>query len=98
MCEHEYANREKNHKKYHMGLVTRQGAEKSLQNVTAEHFKQHYPVPPKPLDTSLTCKVKMYHNSIYIAGMILDIIDKLHMNRILLFKVVIYIVISQYIF
>ena len=70
MCEQEYANREKNHKKYHMGLVTRQGAEKSLHNVTSEHFKQHYPVPPKPLDTSLTCKVKMYHNSIYIAGML----------------------------
>ena len=68
MCEQEYANREKNHKKYHMGLVTRQGAEKSLQNVTAEHFKQYYPVPPKPLESMLTCKVKMYHNSIYIAG------------------------------
>ena len=51
-----------------MGLVTRQGAEKSLQNVTAGHFKQYYPVPPKPLETMLTCKVKMYHNSIYIAG------------------------------
>ena len=72
MCEQEYANREKNHKKYHMGLVTRQGAEKSLHNVTSEHFKQHYPVPPKPLDTSLTCKVKMYHNSIYIAGKYLN--------------------------
>ena len=68
MCEQEYSSREKNHKKYHMGLVTRQGAEKSLQNVTAGHFKQYYPVPPKPLETMLTCKVKMYHNSIYIAG------------------------------
>ena len=68
MCEEEYRDRQKNHKKYHMGLVTRQGAEKSLQNVTAEHFKTHYPVPPQPPETSLKYKVKMYHNSIYIAG------------------------------
>ena len=68
MCEQEYKNREKNHKKYHMGLVTRQGAEKSLQNVTAQHFKSYYPVPPKPPETALKYKVKMFHNSIYIAG------------------------------
>ena len=51
-----------------MGLVTRQGAEKSLQNVTAQHFKSYYPVPPKPPETALKYKVKMFHNSIYIAG------------------------------
>ena len=33
-----------------------------------EHFKTHYPVPPKPPETALKYKVKMYHNSIYIAG------------------------------
>ena len=70
MCEEEYKNRAKNQKKYHMGLVTRQGAEKSLQSVTSQHFKCHYPVPPKPPETALRHKVKMYHNSIYIAGML----------------------------
>ena len=68
MCKDEYEKRAKNHKKYHMGLVTRQGAEKSLQGVTSEHFRHHYPVPPKIPETPLSYKTKMYHNSIYIAG------------------------------
>ena len=68
MCEEEYNNREKNHKKYHMGLVTRQGAEKSLQTVPSKHFKAHYPVPPNLSQALLKYKVKMYHNSIFIAG------------------------------
>ena len=76
MCEEEYKNRAKNHKKYHMGLVTRQGAEKSLQNVTSEHFKRHYSVPPKAPETALRHKVKMYHNSIYIAGTFYNIFIK----------------------
>ena len=68
MCEEEYNNREKNHKKYHMGLETRQGAEKSLQTVPSKHFKAHYPVPPNISQALLKYKVKMYHNSIFIAG------------------------------
>ena len=68
MCEGEYKQRQKLHKKYHMGLVTRQGAEKSLQTVTAQQFKLHYPVPPKPSGVELKYKIKMYHNSIYVAG------------------------------
>ena len=73
MCKREYEKRAKNHKKYHMGLVTRQGAEKSLQGVTSEHFRCHYPVPPKISETSLSCNIKMYHNSIYIAGTLSNI-------------------------
>lgn len=51
-----------------MGLVTRQGAEKSLQTVPSKHFKAHYPVPPNISQARLKFKVKMYHNSIFIAG------------------------------
>ena len=68
MCEEEYRNREKNHRKYHMGLVTRQGAEKSLQTVTSQLFKLHYPVPPTSPRKALNYKVKMSHNSIFVAG------------------------------
>ena len=55
-------------KKYTMGTMTRQGVEKSLSEVTAAAFKRNYPVPPTAQDTPLTHKVKMYHNSFYIAG------------------------------
>ena len=60
--------REKKHKVYHMGLVTRQAVEKSLTGVSNDEFKQHYPVPPKVPCHQFGSKVKMYHNSIYLAG------------------------------
>jgi hypothetical protein len=39
MCSEEYAMRAKKSIKYHMGLVTRQGAEKSISQVSDEHFR-----------------------------------------------------------
>ena len=68
MCEKEYAMRAKKKNVYHMGLVTRVGAEKSLSEVTDRKFRQHYPVPPNKVDRVFESAVKMYHNSIYIAG------------------------------
>lgn len=68
MCEKEYSNRAKNHRKYHMGLVTRQGAEKSLGSVTEKHFRANYPVPPDKSLVALTSSVKLYHNNIFVAG------------------------------
>ena len=68
MCQDEYAQRAKNHKKYHMGLVTRVGAEKSLQSVTDKLFKQHYPVPPNEPEFPLSWKVVLKHDSMFVAG------------------------------
>ena len=39
MCQEEYEKRAKNHRKYHMGLVTRVGAEKSLESVSESRFR-----------------------------------------------------------
>lgn len=51
-----------------MGLVTRVALEKSLQDVSDEQFRKHYPVPPaKPL-SRFQPDVKMMHNSIFLAG------------------------------
>ena len=69
MCQEEYSNRKKNHKKYHMGLVTRVGAEKSLETVPEKLFRNHYQVPPTQPESVLTRKVVLKHDSIYIAGM-----------------------------
>ena len=60
--------RAKKHRKYHMGLVTRQGAEKSLSEVSEKKFRTHYTVPPTAPVQAVEAKVKMYHNSIFIAG------------------------------
>ena len=73
MCETEYSVRKAKHRVYHMGLVTRVGAEKSLSGVTPDHFRAHYSVPPEPVVKGeeappVTYEVKMYHNSIYLAG------------------------------
>ena len=68
MCAEEYAMRAKKHRKYHMGLVTRQGAEKSLSEVSEKKFRTHYTVPPTAPVQAVEAKVKMYHNSIFIAG------------------------------
>lgn len=68
MCEREYKMKQRQHRKYHMGLVTRQGAEKSLENVAPANFKAHYPVPPSCPKTPLTPEVAMSHNSIFLAG------------------------------
>ena len=35
---------------------------------TPSTFKRNYPVPPLIQNTPLTHKVKMYHNSFYVAG------------------------------
>ena len=47
MCQEEYRKRAKNQKKYHMGLVTRVGLEKSLEKVSEKDFKKFYSVPPE---------------------------------------------------
>lgn len=68
MCAAEYAIRQKKHNVYHMGLVTRQGAEKSLQSVRDQKFRDHYPVPPKEIHEWFQTSVTMNHNSIFLAG------------------------------
>ena len=68
MCEEEYSKRAKNHKKYHMGLVTRVGAEKSLESVSDQLFRNFYPVPPKESNSPLTWKVVLKHDSCFLAG------------------------------
>ena len=68
MCEKEYKMRQKKHRKYHMGLVTRQGADNSLSGVPDTTFSQHYPVPPEEVPEQFRSEVTVYHNSIYIAG------------------------------
>lgn len=68
MCKLEYLQRQHKQKTYHMGLVTRVALEKSLQDVSDEQFRKHYPVPPaKPL-SRFQPDVKMMHNSIFLAG------------------------------
>lgn len=68
MCQEEYEKRAKNHRKYHMGLVTRVGAEKSLESVSESRFRQHYSVPPIQPDLPLTWKVLLKHDAIFVAG------------------------------
>jgi hypothetical protein len=68
MCADEYAMRAKKHRKYHMGLVTRQGAEKSLSDVSEKQFRANFAVPPTIPDQAVEAKVKLYHNSIFFAG------------------------------
>jgi hypothetical protein len=68
MCDTEYTMREKKCNVYHMGLVTRQGLEKSLAKVSDKKFKDHYPVPPSVPEKQFTAGVSMYHNNIFIAG------------------------------
>ena len=70
MCQKEYEMRAQKHNVYHMGLVTRQGAEKSLKNVGAKKFVQHYPMPPKQVLNPFLIDVKLTQNSIYLAGKI----------------------------
>lgn len=68
MCEAEYAMRRKKSNVYHMGLVTRTGAEKSLKGVADRDFRRHYPVPPRPVTQQFVHQVNMAHNSIFIGG------------------------------
>ena len=68
MCQDEYEKRAKNQKKYHMGLVTRVGIEKSLETVPEARFRKHYPVPPDTTESPLTWKVVLKHDSMFIAG------------------------------
>ena len=68
MCDAEYAMREKKSNVYHMGLVTRQGADKSLATVPGAKFKSHYPVPPAPPERPFSTSVTMNHDSVFIAG------------------------------
>jgi len=59
---------QKNHKKYHMGLVTRIGIEKSLQDVPQTQFRQFYSVPPNQEELPMTWKVILKHDSAFVAG------------------------------
>lgn len=68
MCPAEYSMRQKKKNVYHMGLMTRVGAEKSLQGVTDKTFSKHYPVPPSPITCQFESNVRMNHNSIFLAG------------------------------
>ncbi len=68
MCSQEYNARAKKKNKYHMGIVTRQGAEASLKNVIDKHFRKYYPVPPAPVAEPLAVTVSLSHNSIFLAG------------------------------
>jgi hypothetical protein len=68
MCQGEYSMRAKNQRKYHMGLVTRVGAEKSLESVSEKLFRSHYSVPPTRPQSPLTWKVILKHDSAYVAG------------------------------
>jgi len=68
MCPKEYAERKRKCNVYHMGLVTRVGAEKSLSGVSGKRFRQHYPVPPEPVLQRFSTCISMHHNSIFIAG------------------------------
>ena len=68
MCDAEYAMREKKSNVYHMGLVTRQGADKSLATVPGAKFKSHYPVPPALPERPFSTSVTMNHDSVFIAG------------------------------
>jgi hypothetical protein len=72
MCAEEYKMRAKKHRKYHMGLVTRQGAEKSLSEVSDKLFRANYTVPPTIPDQAVEAKTKMYHNSIFLAGALMS--------------------------
>ena len=69
MCQEEYAERKKQRVKYHMGLVTRVGAEKSLETVPEKVFRTHYQVPPTEPETLLTRKVVLKHDSCFVAGL-----------------------------
>ena len=51
-----------------MGLVTRVGAEKSLESVSQTLFKSHYSVPPNQVEKPLTWNVVLKHDSAFIAG------------------------------
>ena len=51
-----------------MGLVTRVGIEKSLQDVPASRFRQFYTVPPDQQELPLTWKVELKHDSAFVAG------------------------------
>ena len=79
--------RAKKHRKYHMGLVTRQGAEKSLSEVSEKKFRVNYSVPPTVPDQAVEAKVKMYHNSIFIAGTFYCLLLVENFKNIYLFKV-----------
>ncbi|TRY78941.1 hypothetical protein TCAL_05003 [Tigriopus californicus] len=68
MCKLEYLQRQHKQKTYHMGLVTRVALEKSLQDVSDEQFRKHYPVPPTRPLSRFQPDVKMTHNSIFLAG------------------------------
>ena len=83
MCADEYSKRAKNQKKYHMGLVTRVGIEKSLKDVPASRFRQFYTVPPDQQELPLTWKVELKHDSAFVAGNSKCIFSRNHhfMNR-----------------
>ena len=66
MCQDEYSKRAKNQKKYHMGLVTRVGLEKSLENVPKKDFEKHYAVPPEEPNSILSWNVALKHDSCFI--------------------------------
>jgi len=68
MCQGAYSKKQAHKKRYNAGSMTRQAVEKSLGEVSDTNFKRNYPVPPLIQDTPLTHKVKMYHNSFYVAG------------------------------
>jgi hypothetical protein len=60
--------RKKRQKVFHMGVVTRQGAEKSLEDVSVARFKEHYSVPPTQPNQPFSASVAMTHNSLFLAG------------------------------
>ena len=85
MCHEEYSKRAKNHKKYHMGLVTRVGIEKSLQDVPEAHFRQFYSVPPDQQELPLTWKVVLKHDNFFVAGNFAFLLFQKYLSNILFY-------------
>merc|ERR1719228_926783 len=68
ICKDEYATRAKNVNVYNMGVFSRQGVEKSLEDVSMQQFMKHYPVPPTEPDSTFDLSIKMFRNSSFLGG------------------------------
>ena len=68
ICKDEYATRAKNVHVYNMGVFSRQGVEKSLEDVSMQQFMKHYPVPPTEPDANFDLSIKMFRNSSFLGG------------------------------
>jgi len=68
VCPKEYKDRAHKRNVYNMGVYSRQGVEKSLENVGYNAFCVHSPVPPSIPDAPFSLDFKMSRNSVYVGG------------------------------